>query len=108
VLTLTSTAADAIRQLMTSARASAEPHAGIRISPGEPGPTGTPLELALADAPEATDQTIEHRGATLFVEENAAELLDDKILDASVEADGVHFTILEPQPGAPGNHEEPA
>jgi iron-sulfur cluster assembly protein len=103
VLTLTSTAVDTVRQLMASARA----HTGIRISPGVPGPTGTPLEVALAEEPEATDQTIEEAGATLFVEETAAELLDDKILDASVEADGVRFTILEPREGAPGEGEQP-
>jgi iron-sulfur cluster assembly protein len=106
VLTLTSTAAETVRQLMASARASSEPHTAIRISPGVPGPTGTPLEVALADEPEATDRTIEEAGATLFVEETAAELLDDKILDASVEADGVRFTILEPREGAPGEGEQ--
>jgi hypothetical protein len=44
---------------MVSARASAEPHAGVRLSSGVPGPAGTPLEVALADEPEAADQTIE-------------------------------------------------
>jgi iron-sulfur cluster assembly protein len=102
VLTLTPTAADTVRQLMASARASAEPHAGVRISPGVPGPAGTPLEVGLADEPEATDQTIEEAGATVFLEATAAEFLDDKVLDASVEAEGVRFTILEPRAGAPG------
>jgi iron-sulfur cluster assembly protein len=106
VLTLTPIAADAVRHLVASARASSEPHAGIRISPGVPGPTGTPLEVALADEPEATDQTIEEAGATLFVEETAAEFLEDKILDATVEADGVRFTILEPREGASGEGEQ--
>jgi AraC-like DNA-binding protein/Fe-S cluster assembly iron-binding protein IscA len=85
---------------MASARASAEPHAGVRISPGVPG--GTPLEVGLADEPQATDQTIEEAGATVFLEATAAEFLDDKVLDASVEAEGVRFTILEPRAGAPG------
>jgi iron-sulfur cluster assembly protein len=97
VLTLTPTAAAAVRQLMASARASAEPHAGVRLSSGVPGPAATPLRVALADEPEAADQTIEEEGATVFVEPSAAEFLDDKILDASVEADGVRFTILEPR-----------
>jgi len=80
VLTLTPTAADAVRQLMASARASAEPHAGVRLSSGVPGPAGTPLEVALADEPEAADQTIEEGGATVFVEASAAEFLDEPVL----------------------------
>jgi Fe-S cluster assembly iron-binding protein IscA len=107
VLTLTPTAADAVRQLMASARASAEPHAGVRFSSGAPGPAGTPLQVALADEPEAADQTIEEGGATVFVEASAAEFLDDKILDASVEADGVRFTILEPREDAAGEGGQP-
>jgi iron-sulfur cluster assembly protein len=102
VLTVTPTAADAVRQLLASARASAEPHAGVRISSGVPGPADTPLQVALADEPEAADQTIEDGGATVFVEASAAEFLDDKIIDASVEADGVRFTILEPREDAAG------
>jgi iron-sulfur cluster assembly protein len=94
VLTLTPTAADAVRQLMASARASAEPHAGVRISSGAPSPADTPLQVALADEPEAADQTIEDGGATVFVDASAAEFLDDKTLDVSVEADGVRFTIV--------------
>jgi iron-sulfur cluster assembly protein len=108
VLTLTPTAADAVRQLMASARASAEPHGGIRISSGVPGPAGTPLQVALADEPEAADQTIEEGGATVFVEGTAAEFLDDKILDASVEADGVRFALLETQQDAPGEGAQPS
>jgi len=107
VLTLTPTAADAVRQLLASARASAEPHAGVRFSSGVPGSAGTPLQVALADEPEAADQTIEEGGATVFVEASAAEFLDDKILDASVEADGVRFTILEPRDHAAGEGGQP-
>jgi Fe-S cluster assembly iron-binding protein IscA len=100
VLTLTPTAADAVRQLLASARASAEPHAGVRVSFGVPGSAGTPLRVALADEPDAADQTIEEGGATVFVEAAVAEFLDDKILDASVESDGVRFALLELQEDA--------
>jgi Fe-S cluster assembly iron-binding protein IscA len=67
-----------------------------------PGPAGAPLQVALADEPDAEDQTIEEGGATVFVEATAAEFLDDKVLDASVEADGVRFTIVEPRDDAAG------
>jgi Fe-S cluster assembly iron-binding protein IscA len=72
-----------------------------------PGSAGTPLQVALADEPEAADQTIEEGGATVFVEASAAEFLDDKILDASVEADGVRFTVLEPREDAAGEGGQP-
>jgi iron-sulfur cluster assembly protein len=96
VLTLTPTAADTVRQLLASARASAEPHAGVRISTARRGRADSAVEVTLADEPEATDQTIDEAGATVFVDETAAEFLDGKVLDASVEARGVRFTILNP------------
>ena len=97
MLTLTPTAADTVRQLLASARASAEPHAGVRISPARRGRADTSVEVTLANEPGATDQTIDEAGATVFVDETAAEFLDDKVLDASVEAKGVRFTVLSPR-----------
>jgi iron-sulfur cluster assembly protein len=97
VLVLTPTAADTVRQLLASARASAEPHAGVRITTARRGRAETAVQVTLADQPGATDQTIDEAGATVFVEETAAEFLDDKVLDASVEAKGVRFTVLNPR-----------
>jgi iron-sulfur cluster assembly protein len=96
VLTLTPTAADTVRQLLASARASAEPHAGVRISTARRGGADTAVEATLADEPGAADHTIDEAGATVFVEQTAAEFLDDKVLDVSVEAKGVRFTVLNP------------
>ena len=107
MLTLTPTAADTVRQLLASARASAEPHAGIRISTARRGRADTSsVEVTLADEPEATDQTIDETNATVFVDETAAEFLDDKVLDASVEAKGVRFTILNPRSRARGQTDQ--
>jgi iron-sulfur cluster assembly protein len=91
VLTLTDTAAEAVRQL--AAASGLEPEPGLRISPGPPTPEGTPLELQLAPGPEASDQTVENEGATVYVEGQVAEALGDKVLDAAVEGDRVRFTI---------------
>ena len=91
MLTLTDTAAEAVRQL--AAASGLEPEPGLRIAPGEPTPEGTPLELHLAPGPEASDQTVENEGATVYVEGEVAEVLDDKVLDAAVEGDRVRFTI---------------
>jgi Fe-S cluster assembly iron-binding protein IscA len=93
VLSLTDTAAEAVRQL--AAGSGLEPDPGLRISPGEPTATGTPLEISLAPGPEASDQTVEEGGATVYVEDEVADFLDDKVLDASVEGGQVRFRLQE-------------
>jgi Fe-S cluster assembly iron-binding protein IscA len=100
LLSLTDTAAEAVRQL--TAGSGLEPDPGLRISPGEPTPTGTPLEITLAAGPESSDQTVEEGGATVYVEEDVAEFLDDKVLDASVEAGQVRFRLQGAGEGPPG------
>jgi iron-sulfur cluster assembly protein len=107
VLTLTATAADTVRQLLASARASAEPHPGVRVSTARRGRADTSVEVTLVAEPEAMDQKIDEAGARVFVDETAAEFLDDKILDASVEARGVRFTILNPRSAPPGQTDRP-
>jgi iron-sulfur cluster assembly protein len=91
MLTMTDNAAEAVRQL--SAGSGLEPEPGLRIAPGEPTTTGTPLELSLAPGPETNDQTVETGGATVYVEEELAAFLDDKVLDASVEDWRVRFRL---------------
>ena len=93
MLTLTDTAAEAVRQL--AAASGLEPDPGLRISPGQPSDTGTPLEISLAAGPEASDQTVEDGGATVYVEDHIADFLDDKVLDAAVDSSGVRFRIHE-------------
>jgi Fe-S cluster assembly iron-binding protein IscA len=58
------------------------------------------VEITLVDEPETTDRTVEEAGARVFVEEGAAEFLEDKVLDAEVDARGVRFTILAQGAGA--------
>ena len=93
MLTLTPIAAEAVQQLASAPGMPDE--GGIRISPGTPSPTGTPLQLQLAAGPQDDDQTIHDKGATVFLETHVAEFLDDKVLDAAVEDTGVRFTIVE-------------
>ena len=38
---------------------------------------------------------IEERGARVFVDADAAELLDDKMLDAMIDQDQVAFTVID-------------
>jgi iron-sulfur cluster assembly protein len=91
MLTITDTAAEAVRQLAANSGLGPEP--GVRIAPGAPTPSGTPLELFLAGGPEESDQTVENAGATVYVEDHVTEMLDDKVLDASIDDGQVRFAI---------------
>ena len=52
------------------------------------------VPLSAATAAEPGDQVLEQDGATVYLDENAATMLDDKVLDAAVdETGGVQFSI---------------
>ncbi|MBB5632424.1 Fe-S cluster assembly iron-binding protein IscA [Cryobacterium mesophilum] len=89
MLTLTENATNLIKNLADQT-AVAE-NAGLRISAGA---DETQLKVDLAPAPEPTDQVVESSGARVFLEENAAVALDDKVLDAHLDEGGaVTFAI---------------
>jgi iron-sulfur cluster assembly protein len=91
LLTLTPTAADAVRRLVDDAPT--ETAEGLRIAPGEVSPAGTSLDLSIVDGPEIDDQEINEGGAHVFLESEVAMFMDDKVLDAEVEETGVRFSI---------------
>jgi iron-sulfur cluster assembly protein len=97
MLTMTDTAAEAVRQI--AAGSGLEPDPGLRISAGSPTPQGTPLEISVAGGAEMTDQTIEEDGARVYLEELVASELDDKVLDAEIEGNRVRFALREAGPG---------
>jgi Fe-S cluster assembly iron-binding protein IscA len=73
---------------------------GVRIATAIPAtdPAGnsaaaTGLQVGLAATPDANDEVIEERGARVFVEDTAAMLLDDKVLDAERSGEQVRFSI---------------
>lgn len=98
MLTLTSTAVEAVRGIV--AGSPIEGTGGIRIAPVAPTPEGTPMQVTVADKPNATDETVDERGAKVFVAAEAAPFLDDKVLDANVDSGQVHFTIADAGPGS--------
>lgn len=52
------------------------------------------LAVTTTTEADAADQVVEQSGTTVYLDEGAASMLDDKILDASVTADGqVEFAI---------------
>ncbi|MBB5834526.1 Fe-S cluster assembly protein HesB [Kribbella italica] len=75
--------------------------AGVRIS--QENPTDPALAVTTTEAPKPGDQVVEESGARVFLEQNAANTLDDKILDAAVDDKGGVEFLLVPQPG-PGQN----
>lgn len=95
MLTLTDNASTIVNQIL-------EHHdlgesAGLRITTdGAPQPT---FEVAAAGQAEPGDQVVAQGGASVYLDATAAELLDDKVLDATVDTEGsVAFTVGD-QPG---------
>jgi iron-sulfur cluster assembly protein len=89
VLAVTENATSVIQQLTDTPEL--PDGAGLRIasSPEPPNLTVTP-----AGAPEEGDQVVENDGARVFLESEAATILDDKVLDARVnDAGGVEFLV---------------
>lgn len=94
MLTLTDSAVSAIRTLTSQPEQPGE--TGLRImAQGDEGASSS-FQLALVDGPAAGDQVVEEGGARVFVEAGAAEVLDDKALDAQVNEQGdLAFRISE-------------
>jgi iron-sulfur cluster assembly protein len=67
---------------------------GLRITGG---PEDAPaLEVAPAADAEPGDSVLEQDGATVYLDESATVLLDDKVLDAAVDPEGkVEFALAQ-------------
>jgi iron-sulfur cluster assembly protein len=90
VLTLTDHAQNAVRALTQDPQAPES--AGLRIAAGSEG-----LELALVAEPAPGDALIDDGGARVFLEPQAANLLDERTLDAQIEGDKVNFFLASPE-----------
>ncbi|HSE09302.1 MAG TPA: Fe-S cluster assembly protein HesB [Nocardioidaceae bacterium] len=91
MLTLTENANNVVKSIVEQAVQS--PEAGLRIS--QDSPDSPALHVMPTEAPQPGDQILEEEpGSRVFLEETAAATLDDKVLDAQVDASGgVQFTI---------------
>jgi iron-sulfur cluster assembly protein len=66
---------------------------GLRIAADE---SAGAFRLSLSPAPQEGDQVLDAEGARLFLDHEAAQMLDDKALDAAVDAQGgVQFAVGE-------------
>lgn len=64
---------------------------GLRIATE---PDGQSLSVSPADRAAPDDQVIEQDGATVYVDAPASVMLDDKILDGGVDAEGnIEFAL---------------
>ena len=96
MLALTQNAVDAIHAIKSSSDEVPD-DAGLRISAEPGGEEGAGLQLAIVSAPDPSDVVVEAAGEQIFLEEDAATFLDDKVLDAEVQEGRVSFAIA-PQP----------
>lgn len=88
MLALTDNAVSVIRQLASTTETPET--TGVRIAAGEQ----ESLSLALTPSAPEGDQVVENAGARVYLEPDAAVLLNDRTLDAAVEEDGsVQFFV---------------
>jgi iron-sulfur cluster assembly protein len=99
VLTITPTAAEAIRAIIQSTDVPDE--GGIRISIARQNGAEASLELALSPAPMEGDSVLEVNGAHVFLDETAAMALEDKLLDAEIDGSEISFGIMEQEEEGP-------
>jgi iron-sulfur cluster assembly protein len=90
VLAISPAASEAIKDLV--AASDLPENAGVRIS-GHPQRSGS-FDLSLTSEAAEADEVVEERGATVFVDDQIAQLLYDKTLDAHTEGEQVAFTIV--------------
>ncbi|QSB15431.1 adhesin [Natronosporangium hydrolyticum] len=91
MLTVTDNAAAAIRSLTT--QPDVPDGAGLRIATDA---SAGALQLSVSAGPHEGDQVVDESGARLFLDGDAALLLDDKALDATVDDQGsVQFALAE-------------
>ena len=93
LLALTDTAVQAVKDIVSASEQASET-GGLRLAAERVGAQAN-LQLSVVSLPAEDDEVIEEQGARVFLEPEAASLLDDKVLDASVEHNQVAFTIAD-------------
>jgi Fe-S cluster assembly iron-binding protein IscA len=93
LLALTDNAVEAVKSIVSSSDEISET-GGLRMVAERAG-TRANFQLSVVPLPAEDDEVVDEQGARVFLEPDAASLLDDKVLDASVEQDQVAFTIAD-------------
>jgi iron-sulfur cluster assembly protein len=97
LLALTDRAVEAVKEIVSSSGEASET-SGLRLTAERAG-TQASFKLRLASLPAEDDAVIEEHGARVFVDADAAALLDDMMLDATVDQDQVAFTFVDQAAG---------
>ena len=99
MLAMTQSAVNAIKYI-------APGEAGLRVFASERHPEIDSLQIEIAEQPQPRDKVLEAGGAHVFLEPNAADTLDDMVLDATHDERGVRFAVSRrPPPSASGEHD---
>ena len=98
LLALTDSAVEAVKNMVVSSSDEGSETSGLRMTAERAG-TQASFQLDFVLLPAEDDEVIEEDGARVFLEPEAASLLDDKVLDASVEQYQVAFTIADQTEG---------
>lgn len=94
MLAITETAVEAIKGVVATQELPES--AGVRIVADRASEPEGALEVSVAATPAEDDEVIEEAGAQVFLEPRAAEILEDKVLDAEVDQQGqVSFAVGE-------------
>jgi iron-sulfur cluster assembly protein len=101
MLILTEAAAEVVKSFTSNPQV--PDGAGLRIASSTPDSgDGDSLQVTATTEPAENDQVIEKEGARVYVEQQAALYLDDKVLDAQVDGEGkAHFYLGEQGGPAP-------
>jgi Fe-S cluster assembly iron-binding protein IscA len=91
MLTLTESAKELVRDMVSAE--DAPEGSGLRIAAAQDEGGGPALSLELASEPIEGDQVLDDDGTRVFLEPEAASLLDDKILDTERHGDHYHFRL---------------
>lgn len=94
MLTITRSAAEAIEAIVSSTPELPD-DSGLRIAPALADDGQPALGLSFTDSPEQGDQVVDGEGVQVYLDPEAALILDDKVLDARVADGQVGFTLSE-------------
>ena len=97
MLALTDSAVQAVTEIVSSSDEASET-GGLRMVAKQAG-TQVNFQLSVVPVPAEDDEVIEEQGARVFLEPDAASLLDDKVLDAKLDQNQVAFTTRGPDLG---------
>jgi Fe-S cluster assembly iron-binding protein IscA len=91
LLALTDNAVEAVKDIVSSAEV--PDTGGLRLVAEREG-TQANFQLSVVPLPAEDDEVIDDQGARVFLEPEAASLLENKVLDADVEQNQLAFTIV--------------